>query len=217
MNRRLRLFILTLLAAVLAAGSETASAKDPSQTILWPDQGPSLVRFTFGKFKEVGSLGSERTYMVETTAENLWSKKIADASFTLYLFDKNKVRIGSALLSVSNVAPGEMIKFQTTVAASGPPVSLSVTANSLPKELAPMAPAKTISITVNTVPQGSVAKLDGQEFGTTPKMVRVTVGKHLLEFSKEGFNPGKFPFEIGRTMSPAAASASNSAHLHTTP
>lgn len=28
-------------------------------------------------------------------------------------------------------------------------------------------------------------------------MVRVAVGKHLLEFSKEGFNPGKFPFEIG--------------------
>jgi len=28
-------------------------------------------------------------------------------------------------------------------------------------------------------------------------MLRVAVGKHLLEFSREGFNPGKFPFEIG--------------------
>jgi hypothetical protein len=50
---------------------------------------------------------------------------------------------------------------------------------------------------VNTVPQGAIAKLDGVEVGTTPKMVPVSVGKHLLEFSKEGFNPGKFPFEMG--------------------
>lgn len=42
-----------------------------------------------------------------------------------------------------------------------------------------------------------MAKLDGVEIGTTPKIAQVAVGKHLLEFSKEGFNPGKFPFEIG--------------------
>jgi hypothetical protein len=28
-------------------------------------------------------------------------------------------------------------------------------------------------------------------------MVQVPVGKHVFEFSKEGFNSGKFPFEIG--------------------
>ena len=27
--------------------------------------------------------------------------------------------------------------------------------------------------------------------------MRVTPGKHVLEFSKEGFNSGKFPLEIG--------------------
>jgi hypothetical protein len=38
--------------------------------------------------------------------------------------------------------------------------------------------------------------VDGKAAGTTPKIVEITVGKHLLEFAKEGFNPGKFPLEI---------------------
>ena len=32
--------------------------------------------------------------------------------------------------------------------------------------------------------------------GTTPKIVEVAIGKHSLDFSKEGFNSGKFPLEI---------------------
>jgi hypothetical protein len=115
----------------------------------------------------------------------------------LYLFDKNKVRIAEAVINVSNIAPGETVKFQTTVASSGPPASLSVVARYLPKELAPLAPPRLVSITVNMVPQGAVAKLDGVEVGTTPKIMQVAVGKHVLEFSKEGFNPGKSPFEMG--------------------
>jgi hypothetical protein len=175
-----------------------AYAKDtPTQVIVWPETGSPVLRFTFGKFKEVGSLGSQRTYVVDTTAENLWSKPIPNANFALYLFDKNKARIAEATITVSDVAPGAIVKFQTTIASSGPPASLSVAARYLPKELGPMAPPKTISMTVNTVPQGAAAKLDGVEVGTTPKIVRVSVGKHTLEFTKEGFNPGQFPFEIG--------------------
>ena len=174
-------------------------AKDPPpQVLVWPEQGTPVLRFSFSKFKEVGSLGHERTFMTETTAENVWSKPIPDATFLLYLYDRNKVRIGQAVLNVTNVQPGETVRFETTIAASGPPNSLSLTPSSLPKELSPLAPPRTITITVNTVPQGATTKLDGVEVGTTPKMVQVSVGKHTLEFSKEGFNPGKFPFEIGR-------------------
>ena len=38
--------------------------------------------------------------------------------------------------------------------------------------------------------------LDGKEVGTTPKIVDVGIGNHVLNFSKEGFNTGKFPLEI---------------------
>jgi hypothetical protein len=164
---------------------------------VWPQNGSPILRFTFGKFKEVGSLGNERSYVTETTAENLWSKPISDANFSLYLFDKNKTRIAEATIAVRNIAPGETIKFQTTIGSSGPPASLSVVARYLPKELGPLAPPRFVSVAVNTVPQGAAAKLDGVDVGTTPKMVQVPVGKHVLEFSREGFNPGKFPFEIG--------------------
>lgn len=185
--------LLLILAAVLAA-----YAKDPpAQVVVWPESGAPVFRFTFGKFKEIGSLGNERSYVTETTAENLWSKPIGNANFSLYLYDTNKTRIAEAMINVSNIAPGETIKFQTTIASSGPPASLSVVARYLPKELAPLAPPRLVSLTVNTVPQGAVAKLDGVEVGTTPKIVQVAVGKHVLEFSKEGFSPGKFPFEMG--------------------
>jgi hypothetical protein len=85
--------------------------------------------------------------------------------------------------------PGQAVKFQINVDASGAPVSASVIATSdVPRR---------ISVTVNSVPQGAVLKVDGAEVGTTPKMIQVGVGKHLLEFNKEGFNSGHFPLEIG--------------------
>jgi len=189
---------LLLVCALTVVAALSAYAKDPpAQMIVWPENGEPILHFTFGKFREVGELGSQRTYVTDTMVQNVWSKPIGNANFSLYLYDKNKVRIAEAVINVSNVAAGETVKFQTTVASSGPPASLSVVARYLPKELAPLAPPRMVSITVNTVPQGAVAKLDGVEVGTTPKIVQVAVGKHVLEFSKEGFNPGKFPFEMG--------------------
>jgi hypothetical protein len=184
---------ISTLLSVLAA-----YAKDPpAQVIVWPENGTPVLRFTFGKFKEIGSLGSQRSCVTETTAENLWSKSIGNANFSLYRYDKNKTRIAERTVNVSNLAPGESVKFQTPIASSGPPASLSLVARYLPKELAPMAPPRVVSTTVNTVPQGAATKLDGVEVGTTPKVVQVAVGKHLLEFSREGFNPGKVRFEMG--------------------
>jgi hypothetical protein len=111
---------------------------------------------------------------------------------------QKQVRIGEAVITLSSVGVGQTVKFQTTVAASGAPASLSLLARYLPAELGPAVPARTVSMTVNSVPQGAVLKVDGNEAGTTPKIVRLTVGKHTLEFSKEGFNAGKFPIEISQ-------------------
>jgi hypothetical protein len=188
---------LCALAVVLSFVCVALAKDQPFQVIVWPEKGDAVLRFTFGKFKEIGSAGSERTYITDTVVENLWSKRIPEANFALYVFDKNKVRIAEANISVSNVGPGETIKFQTTIASSGSPVSLSVVPRYLPKELGPAAPARSVSITINTVPQGASAKLDGEDIGVTPKIARVTVGKHMLDFNKAGFNAGKFPFEIG--------------------
>src|SRR6478672_8865764 len=191
---RCKLWVVCLLGLFLAA----AEAKEtPGQTVVWPENGQPILRFVFGKCKEGPAYGREHNYTCETTAQNLWSKKI-DAVFSLYLFDKNNVRIGEGYVQVSNVTPGEMIKFQTTFHAAGVPVTLKLVPQTLPAELRPKAPPRAIGVTINTVPQGAALKVDGEESGTTPKIIRVTPGKHLLEFSKEGFNSGKFPLEIGQ-------------------
>ncbi len=176
----------------------TASAKEqPAQTVTWPESGTPILRFTFTKFREVSAFRNERTYVTDTTVENLWTKAIPEAAFSLYLYDKNHTRIGDGYISLSNVGRGQLVKFQTTVNASGAPVSVSLNARSLPQELGALAPARRISMTINSVPQGAALKVDGVDSGTTPKIAQLTLGKHILQFSKDGFNPGTFPLEIG--------------------
>jgi hypothetical protein len=192
---RHRLFVACLLCLLVAL---VLDAKEPpAQVIVWPGSGAPVVRFSLGKFKGIGGSGSQHNYSIDTSVENLWGKKIPTAEFLLYLFDKNKVRIGEGFISLSNVDPGQVVKFETTVSTSGTPVSVTLTPRFLPEELQSYLPAKTISITVNSVPQGAELKLDGKEAGSTPKMVKVGPGKHMLEFTRQGFNPGKYPFEVG--------------------
>ncbi|MBI3647082.1 MAG: PEGA domain-containing protein [Acidobacteriales bacterium] len=185
------------LGLVLALTGFLAAKDAPTQVINWPQTGSPVVRVTLGKFKELSSVAGQHNYVIDTTAENLWSKKISHLGFSLYLYDKNKVRIGDGWITLDNVSPGQAVKFQTTVHALGTPVSVELAPNSVPAELQPLAPPKKISMTVNSVPQGARLLVDGAEAGTTPKLVQLAVGKHSLDFSKEGFNAGKFPLEIG--------------------
>ena len=173
---------------LLAVASLLAVAKDqPFQVVSWPDSGQPVLRFTFSKFKDVGrGMGRERTYISDVEALNLSDKTISGGSFSLYVFDKGKARIGEGYINLTNVSAGETVKFQITIAASGSPNSVAVSTS---------AP-RTVSITVNSIPQGAVLTVDGKAAGTTPKLIDVAIGKHMLGFEKEGFNPGKFPLEI---------------------
>jgi hypothetical protein len=175
---------------LLAVASFFAAAKDqPFQVVSWPDSGQPVLRFTFSKFKDVGGgMGRERTYISDVGALNLSDKTISGASFSFYVFDKGKARIGEGFINLTNISAGETVKFQVTIAASGSPNSVAVlTSTSAPR---------TVSITVNSVPQGAVLSVDGKAAGTTPKFIDVGIGKHMLGFEREGFNPGKFPLEI---------------------
>jgi hypothetical protein len=193
LRRPFRLFFLLLVLFALPAFAKDA----PPQVIVWPETGTPVLRFTFGKLKQLANIHGQQAWTLETQVENLWTKKIADAAFDLYLYDKNNVRIGQGWIGISNAAPGDIIKFQTNLTTSGQPASMKVAPRSLPAELQTNLPAKTIDITVNSVPQGARFALDGKDMGTTPKVVQVTVGSHLLEFDKEGFNHGKYPFAVG--------------------
>ena len=190
--------VVTALFVFSLAVATSMSAKDiPGQVITWPQTGSPVIRITLGKAKELSSISSQRNYVIETIAENLWGKKISRLGFNLYTYDKNKVRIGDGWITIENVAPGQTIKFETTVHTIGAPASFELMPNSLPAELQPLAPPRKVTLTVNSVPQGATLSVDGEPAGITPKLVQLGVGKHSLGFSKEGFNSGKFPVEIG--------------------
>jgi len=178
-----------ILCVLLSIPVPMHAAKDvPLQTLDWPDSTSPVLRFTFSKFKLLmNGAGKEHTYLTDSTVENLSAKNLESVNLSLYVFDKSHARIGDGLINLSNVAPGETVKFEITLYATGEPASVSVIAT----------PPRTLSITINSVPQGADVKLDGRDVGTTPKLVDVTVGKHMLEFSKEGYNTGHYPLEMG--------------------
>jgi len=168
----------------------SVQAKDvPLQTIDWPAGGTPVLRFTFGKFKSLPDMGQLHAYVMDVAAENLSSKPIPTARFNVYLFDKGKVRVGEDAIELHDVSPGEIVKFETTVSVSGAPVSVSI------ENAVQMA--RSISLTVNSTPQGATLSLDGVMQGPTPRLIVVGPGKHTLGFSKEGFMAGTFPLEIG--------------------
>jgi hypothetical protein len=179
------LSIVLLLLTVPALAKEA-----PLAVIDWPATGTPVVRFTFGKFTQLQGMGTMRGFIMDTTAQNLSPKLISTAKFSVYLFDKNKIRVGEDSVVLNNVGPSETVRFQTTVMASGTPVSVSIQdIEQIPKS---------ITLTVNSTPQGAMLKLDGTEVGTTPRLITVGAGKHTLTFSKEGFTAGNFPLEISR-------------------
>lgn len=184
LSRRL---LLILCAAFLL--TLPALAKDaPLQVINWPDESHPVIRFSFDKFRSLPGMSNLHGYVMDTTAQNLSAKLIPDAQFTVYLFDKKKVRIGEDTIALKNVGPGETVKFQTTISASGTPTSVSI------QEIG--ANRQGISLTVNSTPQGALLKLDGTEVGTTPRLITVGAGRHTLTFSKEGFTAGNFPLDV---------------------
>jgi hypothetical protein len=183
LSRCFRLSLALLLLTVPALAKDT-----PFQVIEWPATGTPALRFTFDKFKQLEGSSRMRGYLLNVAVENLSPRLIPAARFSLYLFDKNKVRVGEDFIAVNNLGPGETVKLQFTTSAAGVPASLSI-------QNTAQAP-RTVSLTVNSVPQGAVLTLDQAELGTTPRIINVGVGKHTLTFTKEGFTAGTYPLEI---------------------
>jgi hypothetical protein len=141
-------------------------AAEPQQVIMWPSAGTPVLQFTFSKFRDLGgSVGSQRPFATDTTAKNLSSQLIPHERFTLYVFDRKQIRIGDASMEVSNIGPGETVKFQVTIMTSGSPATLSIAADS--------DAAKKVSLTINSVPQGALLKVDDVEAGTTPRLISI--------------------------------------------
>lgn len=159
--------------------------------VMWPPEKPAL-KLTFDRFRETGSYAGQKVFVSDVLVENLTDKRIPRASFTVYMSDKNKVRIGASEIYISDLDPGQIAKIMFQFNAVGVPASLALSAS---KDM--LSPGgKTIPVRILSVPPGGTLKVDGQDSGTTPVMVRFTVGLHDLEVDKEGYAPGKTPLDV---------------------
>jgi PEGA domain len=167
-------------------------AKDSAIVLQWPQDKPAI-KLAFGKFQQVGSLAGQSTYVCDVVVENLTDRLVPRASFTVYGNDRNNVRIGDGLLLVSDLGPQQRVKARLQFTSVGIPTTLTLSAK---KDMLAVPGAKTIPLRVLSVPPGAQLKVDGQDIGSTPVMVKLTVGSHSLELAKEGYAPGSTPLEV---------------------
>ena len=171
-------------------GTASAAKNDPI-VISWPSDKPAI-RLTFDKFRQTGSYGGQNVYISDVTVLNLTEKQIPRALFNVHFMDKSNVRIGEGLLQVSDLDSGQSAKVQLQFNAVGVPVAVTLSAKR--DMLTPGV--KTIPLRVVSVPAGAKLKVDGQEAGMTPVLVRFAVGIHQLELTKEGYAPGGTPLDV---------------------
>jgi|tagenome__1003787_1003787.scaffolds.fasta_scaffold20963365_2 hypothetical protein len=172
--------------------------KDKEVVIVWPSDAQPVLRFSFTPMQELGSYRGQKNYTTNVTVHSIWSKKIERAEFSVYLLDANRTRVGEGYISVSNLSANETTKFALTVSTLGTPTELKLEPRNLEGSLAEFGPTRTISTTVYSVPAGAQLKLDGKDAGSTPVIIQLTVGRHDLEFDKEGFRSGHYPLVIGQ-------------------
>jgi hypothetical protein len=182
-----RLRVLTCLFLVSCAA--LLLAKETPIVLLWPQDKPAL-KLTFDKFRQLSSYAGQNTFVADVTVQNLTDKPIPHAVFTVYLSDKTNVRIGDAVLQVSDLNPGQIAKLPFQFNAVGIPANLAISAKK------DMLAGKTVSLTIISVPPGADLKVDGHDSGRTPALVKLAVGTHTVDLAKEGYAPGSTPVEI---------------------
>jgi hypothetical protein len=187
-SRLIKKFLATSLLTVLAGCTVLSAKSDPPIVMLWPPENPVL-KLIFDKFHQQSSYAGQNYYVSDVTVENLTNKQIPRASFTVYFFNKAKVRIGEGLLQVSDLEAVQSAKIQFQFNSVGIPSSLALSPR---KEML----AKTIPLKIVSVPPGAKLRVDGEDIGVTPVMGRFTVGTHQLDLTKEGYAPGSTPLEV---------------------
>jgi len=192
MRQKIWIAPLLLLFAVANALADTV--------LTWPADGKdATLRFTIGKLRQVTSNAGQTDYLGEATAENLSVKTIPSASFYLYLLDKNGKRVGEGYLEITNLAGGQKAKIPVTAHAMSSFARMELQPQHLPSD----EPMK-VKMHISSTPSGAIIKLDSQESGVTPQVLPIAPGKHILEFSKEGYATASTPVEIAANAMPGS-------------
>jgi hypothetical protein len=121
---------------LLLFSSVVAGAKSRSIVVTWPPNKPAIA-LTFDKFRQLGSHSGQNSYVSDVTVLNLTDNQIPSESFTVYLFDKNKIRIGQGSLQVTDLDGGQSTKIQFQFNSGGVPTSLKLSAKPQPAIVQP--------------------------------------------------------------------------------
>jgi hypothetical protein len=197
--------VLAFLCPAAHGSKEKDSSKDQGDTgivMVWPSQDNAILKLTFSRFQNLATYAGKMTLVSNVVVQNLSTKLIPKASFSVALLDKDRVRIGSGVLIVDDLNAGESAKVQFQCESVGAPAVLSIAARNnggAPTSL------KTIPLTVISVPAGASLKVDDKDAGVTPASINITVGTHQLELNKEGFALATTPLEIAPDEAPGGS------------
>jgi hypothetical protein len=183
-----------IISFLLLLGIGLASAQDASPiTVLWPSNDKPSLKLTFGRFQKSGIVNGDGIFVSEVTAQNVSDQGMPRSVFTIFVSDKDGVRIGRARLQLAEIGPYRTQTAQLQFSASGTPAGVTLLAG------------KTIPLRIISVPAGASFKVDGEAGGVTPKLVDFTIGTHTIEFSKEGYATGTTPLEVGADELPGGS------------
>jgi hypothetical protein len=182
--------ILTLLTVFVCA---SAFAQPDSITVPWPSADQPKLKLTFSKFQQSAISNGQGIYTTDVVVQNLSDSTMPRSLFTVYISDKNNVRIGLAKLQLPQISPYQSQKGQINFSAAGVPAGITLLAG------------KTIPLRVISTPPGANLKVDGEDSGVSPKVVDFTIGEHILEFSREGYATGSTVLDVTSDQLPGGS------------
>ena len=185
--------LFTLLVMIFSLTAVLYAKDSPALVMTWPSGDKPAIRFSFAKFLRSGGQAGHDFFQTTVTIENLSAKAVTIMWFTVYILDKNQVRIGEASIAVTDLSPGQQARQPFQFNSAGFPASFTLAPSKRPETTGLQ---KELPIKVVSVPPGAQVKLDGKDACVTPCSVRAGVGNHMLQFSKEGYATGTTPLDV---------------------
>jgi hypothetical protein len=174
-------------------GAYAGAQTDIGITLPWPTPDKPSLKLTFGTFQQSGMADGQGIFVSDVTTQNVMDQSMPRFVFTVFISNKEGVRIGRARLQLPEIPPYRTQKAQLQFSAAGVPAGVTLVAG------------KTIPLKVISVPDGANFKIDGADSGLTPRVVDFAIGTHTLEFSKEGYASGSTPLEVAADELPGGS------------
>jgi PEGA domain len=152
-------------------------------TLSYPPDAPNF-KITLSKPQQSGLVNAQTIYLADVTAQNVSNQAQPRSLFTIFINDKDGVRVGRAQLRLPEIQAGQSAKAQLQFSAAGVPMGASLLLG------------KTVPLNVISIPPQANLKIDGQPSGATPRVVDFTIGLHTIGLSKEGYTSTSWPLEV---------------------